>query len=395
MCRELARRGHEVTIYTTNLDGPGFAKVPLREPITDPSGLRLRYFPVFPHSYYCFSLSLAAALKRTVAGYDLVHIHSLYRFSTTAAAHYCRAYGVPYIMRPHGTLDPYTFHQHRFKTRLYEAVFDRRDLKLADAVHFTAQDEMELASTLGIEMKGVVAPLGVELDRPGLGSDKERFSARWPETKGKFIILFLGRLTSKKGLDLLAKSMGAICRQRDDIHLVIAGPDDEGYGAQVRQWLAGEGVSSQCTFTGMLSGRDKAEAFAAATIFVLPSYSENFGIAVIEAIACGVPVVISNRVNIWREIAAARAGAVVDCNASALTNAIRGLIDDPTRLESMRVNGPILVNKKFTWPIAVDKLMTIYRDIIARRKRDVGFRTASSNPIQAPISESTDIRAVR
>lgn len=328
MCRELARRGEQVSIYTTNFDGPRKLDVPLLKTVHDDSGLDIRYFPVYPHTSYCLSVPLAAALKRDVPGYDIVHVHSLYRFSTTAAAHYCRVFGVPYVMRPHGTLDPFMFLRHRPRKWLYEALFDRPHLEGAAAVQFTALDEMELAKATGFALNGVIVPLGVKPERAAGEADAEEFRARWPETRGKKVILFLGRVNFKKGLDLLVRAFGDVCRHRDDVHLFLAGPDDEGYGARVRRWLEDLGLLGRTTFSGMILGREKAAALAAAHVFVLPSYSENFGVAVVEALAGGLPTIISNKVNIWREVAQAGAGIVVNCDVAELKQALLEVLEE-------------------------------------------------------------------
>jgi glycosyltransferase involved in cell wall biosynthesis len=373
MCRELARRGEQVALYTTNFDGPGKLKVPLFEPQRDESGLEIRYFPVYPHSYYVMSLSLAAALKRELPGYDLVHIHPLYRFTTAAAAHYCSMFGIPYVMRPHGSLDPFLFRRHRLRKRIYERVFDRVYLGRAAAVQFTSREEMELARGTGFAFNGVVVPLAVTVpDMTDAGRRAEEFRARWPATRGHRVILYLGRLTFKKGLDLLVRAFGEVCRRRSDVHLFIAGPDDEGYGAQVRRWLQDEGVLDRATFSGILLGAEKSAAFATADVFVLPSYSENFGVAVLEALASGVPTIISNRVNIWREIADADAGLVVNCDAAELQRALLAMLDDRQLRLTMGAAGRRLASESFGWRTATDQLIALYREIIAERTNNPG-----------------------
>src|SRR6185436_20783168 len=172
-------------------------------------------------------------------------------------------------------------------------------------------------------------PPGVHVERYCDSSVDGSFRAAWPETRGRRIVLFLGRLNFKKGLDLLVRAFGEVARRRPDVHLVLAGPDDDGYGATVRRWLGAEGVLDRVTFTGMLLGRAKLAAFRDADVFVLPSYTENFGMAVVEAMACGRPVVISDHVNIWHEVAAAGAGRVTRCDAGEVAAALLGLLDDP------------------------------------------------------------------
>ena len=326
MCRALARRGHEVSLYTTNFDVDGVLDGPLDKPIRD-GGVTIRYFPVSRPRRWKFSRPRGEAIRQEVRNFDIVHIHNLYLFHTWVTAHYCRKYRIPYVISPHGTLDPFIRRKSRWKKAVYNFLIEARNLNRAVAIHYTAQLEMELAhAAMSIKAPGAVVPLGsdlqeyLELPPPGT------FRHRFPEVGENLIILFLSRINYKKGLDLLAKSFGLIARRRDDVRLVIAGPDNEGYGRQVRQWLAEEGVLKYTVFTGMLTGVDKLAAFADADLFVLPSYTENFGIAIIEAMACGLPVVISNRVNIWREVG--KAGVVVDCDADKLAEVLLKMLDD-------------------------------------------------------------------
>lgn len=370
LCRELAKQGEQVSIYTTNIDGEEELRVPLYRPFWK-DGVEIRYFPVQTPRYYKFSFPLAKVLKTTISEFDIVHIHSLYLFPPTIAAYYCRRYGIPYIVRPHGTLDPYLFDRHRGRKWVYEHLFEWRNLNRAAAIHFTTIEEMELTRPLGLKAPGVVVPIGLnprEYDEaPALGS----FRTIHPETQGKKIILFLSRLHFKKGLDLLVKAFGQIARQREDVHLVLAGPDDDGYGTQVRQWLEHEGTGEKCTFTGMLLGTEKLAAFRDADVFILPSYSENFGIAVTEAMACSLPVVVSDKVNIWREVATSNAGLVVRCNAQEVSDALIHLLDNPSLGKEMGRQGRRLVEEQFTWESVGSQMIQVYQQILSKNQSSV------------------------
>ena len=226
---------------------------------------------------------------------------------------------------------------------------------------------MSLACSLGLQFTPVVAPLGVDVDQAIGERRPDAFASTWPETVGKKVILFFGRLNFKKGLDILARAFGRLARRRDDVVLVVAGPDTEGYGAMVRGWLEDEGVLDRTLFTGMLTGARKSAALSGATLFVLPSYSENFGIAVVEAMAAGQPVVISKHVNICREVADAEAGLVVNTDADEVANAMETLLDDPALAERMGLNGKRLVRDCFTWDSAGPNLMDLYRRVASHR----------------------------
>ena len=373
ICEYLNGVGHQTAIYTTDLDGDGG-----RALSSTAKDINIKFFPVCSPRAFKFSPSFARAIRRDIAQFDIVHINSLYLFPSTLAAHYARRYRVPYIVRPHGTLDPYIYKRHRGRKLIYEMLFERRNLEMAAAVHFTSDEEMRLASSLGLRLRGAVVPLGVKLGKEPADDSRGALLEAYPELRGKKILLFLGRLTAKKGLDILLKAFGMLCRVRSDVHLLIAGPDEEGYGPKVREWQRAEGVTAHVTFAGMLLGERKAMALAGADIFVLPSYSENFGNAVVEAMAAGLPVIISNKVNIWRQIADAGAGRVIDCDAGELYSELIAILDDAQQLSLMGRQARKLVGDEFTWEVAGARLVGLYRDVLSGFHGDTRSRFESS-----------------
>jgi len=357
MARAVARLGHEVAIYTTDFGQPPEAP---REQTRD--GVRLSFFPLAAPRIWLASWAMRAALKRDLPGFDLLHIHSLYLFHDWAAGGLALRLGKPYIVRPHGTLDPYIFQRRRLKKILFDLWFQNRVLARASAIHYTAEEEMRLASPFVHGAPGVVIPNGLDpadyAKLPAPGS----FRAKHPEIGGRRILLFLGRINFKKGLDILAASVGHLARQ--DIHLVIAGPDG-GYLAETRRFVAEAGIESRTSFVGMLQGEAKLGAFVDASLFLLPSYSENFGISVIEAMACGLPVVISDKVNIWREVVADGAGLAAPCDAVEFSGRIAELIDDPARLAKMGEAGRASVARRYDWASIGKRLEAVYASIVA------------------------------
>jgi glycosyltransferase involved in cell wall biosynthesis len=370
MARAVARLGHEVSIYTTNQDGPGELAVPLDQPVWR-EGVEIRYFPIQPPRFWATSLPLALALRRKIPASDLVHVHSLYFFHSLVVGHYCRQNGIPYLVRPHGTLDPFIYRHHRWRKRLVELLFENRNIRRAAALHFTTAEEQELAAPYTFDTPGLVVPLGISADEFAVMPKPGSFRRRHPEIGDQRIILFFGRVNFKKGLDILAKAFGAVARRRQDVHLVIAGPDNEGWGARVRAWLSEEGVLDRATFTGMLLGPDKLAVLRDASMFVLPSYTENFGLAVVEAMAAGLPIVISDKVNIWREVETAGAGKVIPCEAGKFTEAILDLLDKPAMARQMGQKGQALVRDEFSWPDIAVRLQEAYAILIGRHRRSM------------------------
>jgi glycosyltransferase involved in cell wall biosynthesis len=363
MARALARRGHDVAIYTTDFGQP--AEAP-REEIRD--GVRIRLFPLQAPRIWLASWPMRRALARDLPGFDLLHLHSLYLFHDWAAGGLALKLGKPYLVRPHGSLDPYIHRRRRLKKAFFDLWFQNRILAGAAAIHYTAEDEMRLAQPFVQGAPGVVIPNGLDpADYAGL-PPKGRFRARHPEIGDRQILLFLGRVNFKKGLDILARAVGRLARQ--DLHLVIAGPDG-GYLAETRRFVADAGIADRTTFTGMLAGEEKLAAFADASLFLLPSYSENFGIAVVEAMACGLPVLISDRVNIWREVVADGAGRAAPCDPAAFAEHITAMLGEPESLAAMGAAGRAAVARRYNWASIALRLEQVYGAVIAGR-RDFG-----------------------
>lgn len=362
MARAVAAKGVEVSIYTTDFGQEG--AVPATGEAVVEAGVATHIFPVRHPKAWKRSPALGRALRRDVASFDLIHLHSLYLYHDWVAGDACRARGVPYIVRPHGTLDPYLRARHPVAKALLDRLFQDRVLRAAAAIHYTAEDEMRLAAGHDGDAPGVVVPLGLD-PTTVTGGDAARFRARYPETGDRRIVLFLSRLQEKKGLDLLIPAFARLAEARD-LHLVLAGPDG-GMARSARALIAANGITARATVTGMLEGEAKRDAYAAAELFALPSYSENFGIVVVEAMAVGLPVLISDRVNIWREVETAGAGQVVDCRLGPVADGLAGLIDDPATAWAMGEMGRALVAQRFAWDRVADALIALYASVLPAR----------------------------
>jgi glycosyltransferase involved in cell wall biosynthesis len=255
---------------------------------------------------------------------------------------------------------------------VHEYLIEQRSFNNAAAIHYTSEGEMK-SVPIKIKAPSLIIPLGIDLKKyqnlPPYGMFKDRHNLQ-----RKKIILHFGRINFTKGLDILVKAFAQIAFARNDICLVLAGPDNEGYARQIEKWLIEEGIKDKAIFTGMLQGIDKLAILKDADIFALPSYSESFGIAVVEAMACGLPVVISNRVNIWREIQNAGAGLVTSCDACELAEALQNLLNDENIRFRMGEAGKILVNTTYNWKTVVNDLLKAYEDILRHRTCHLDIR---------------------
>jgi glycosyltransferase involved in cell wall biosynthesis len=376
MAQALARRGHEVTIATTDFSpklGRAEPQVP-REP-----GLSVRVFPLGFPGRWLASWPLRRALPELIGAADLAHIHSLYLFHSWAAGTICRRLGVPYIVRPHGTLDPFIHRRRRWRKRVMELWFQNRLLRNAAAIHYTSAEEMRLAEPFVFGAPGVVVPLGLDLFDYASLPEPGSFRRAHPEIGDRPILLFLGRLNFKKGLDILIQATARVAAAGKDIHLVLAGPDG-GMEASARRWVVEAGLDHRSTFTGMLRGRDKLAAFVDAALFVLPSSTENFGIAVVEAMACGTPVLVSDRVNIWREIVEDGAGRAETPNAEAFAAAMISLLRDESKLRAMGEAARASVARRYQWNAIAADLERLYAQVIEKHRSPAAVLPATARP---------------
>ncbi len=368
MCRALIARGHEVEILTTNLDGDGVLPVPTGRR-TDLAGVPITYFNAQLPRYYRFSSGLAQALWQRVRDVDIVHIHSLYLFHGLVAGLACRRAGVPYVVRPHGTLNPKDRARHTGRKAMYEWLIERRHLDRAAAIHCTSAAEAEGARRFGVRAPVVVVPHGVEVGDFERPVERSLVVERFPELAGKRLVTFLGRIAAKKRLDLVVDAFAQVAAAAPDAHLVIAGPDNEGRVTALQNRLESFGLARRATFTGMVRGDMKVGLLQGSAAYVLPSEDENFAVAVVEAMAAGTPVVISDGVGIYQEVATANAGLVASRTASGVAEAILRLLNDEPFARQCGANGRVLVRTTFTWEQAAAQLEDVYRKSIERSAR--------------------------
>ncbi len=354
---------------TTNVDGSGTLDVPLGQPI-EMDGAEVWYYPTGRPRRWCYSRAMALALRSKVKDFDIVHIHSVFLFPTTAAAYWCWRHGVPYILSPHGSLDPTSLSKGYLTNRLtvlgsrvrkwvYLRTLAKLDLGRAAALHFTSQPEMETAASLRLLAPGFVAPLPVDIPRTH-GEAITALRSRYPQFKGKKIILFLSRLDPVKGLDQLVPALGRLAARRDDFAFVLAGGGAGAYEAEVKALIRRHGLEARTAMLGRVAGEEKWAVFREADIFALPSYHENFGVAVVEAMGSGLPVVVSNRVDIWGYVSQAGAGFVTDPVAEQIAAALERLLDDEALCRAMGTAGVQLVRESFAASFVVAALVERY-----------------------------------
>jgi len=362
MSRELGKLGIEIHIATTDSDLDGRLKVPLRR-LVDRDGALVYYFhsPVLPK--YGVSWEFSRWLKGHIQDYDLLHIHGIFLHCLLTGVAHARRSKIPYVVRPMGQLAPWCMRQGRIRKLAYLLLMGRPYLNGAAAIHYTAQQEQDDVERQGIRAPGVVIPLAVdesEFSLPPYGT----FRQEHPWINSRKIVLFLSRLDPVKGLELLVVSLKSLSGERDDFVLVVAGEGKKGYEGRIRGLVRSSGLWERAVFTGFIDGSSKRALLRDSDIFVLPSYGENFGMAIAEAMAAGLPVVVSKSVNIYREIIDSEAGIATACQATEVCAALKQLLDDDGLRRQMGENARNLVEERFRWKTVAPKLIGLYRSIL-------------------------------
>lgn len=347
----MARRGHQVRIVTTDRGFPGGGA----DQVENPEVEALR---ASSPAFFGTSWAMRRRLRELIPEVDVVHLHSLYLFHDWAAGQLCRAFGKPYIVRPHGSLDPYIYHQHRWRKAVLEAAFQNAVLRGAAGLHFTTQEEWDLARPVARNPRGCVIYNGIDLD-DYRSMPRSALRMRHPQIGDRKVVLFFGRLSKKKGLDILVDAFAEVAQSRPALCLVIAGPD-EGVKAALLERIRQLGIAERCVFTGIVGGEDKRALLYGSDFFVLPSFSENFAITVVEAALCGLPIIMSDRVNLWHEFAAGDAACIVPPTVDSVARSLAELVDNPSLAAAMAARSSALARQCFTWDALADQYERMY-----------------------------------
>jgi glycosyltransferase involved in cell wall biosynthesis len=354
LANALLRRGSAVDVYTADCPGRGADGRWLD------AGNRLHAVP----GRWCGRLAWSPGLKRllddSVSQFDVVHNHGLWMLPTSYAARAALRNDVPVVYTVHGFLEPWALAHSSWKKRLAGWGFQNRDLRRAACIHVNSRAELAGVRTYGLKNPVAIIPNGI--DPPGISHSppREVLERRFPEVRGKRVCLFLSRLHEKKGLGHLVEAWSRVRREFDDWHLLIAGPDD-GYETQLRARIAALGLDQSIGLTGALYGTDKQAACEVAELFVLPSFSEGFSMAVLEALSAGLPVLMTPGCN-FPEAIETGAGIEVEPTAESTADGLHRLLSRTRdELAAMGARGRALVEAAYTWDQAAQRLLSVYR----------------------------------
>jgi glycosyltransferase involved in cell wall biosynthesis len=323
--------------------------------------------------FYGLSTRMMRWLRVNTTRYDAIIVHGIWQFHSLATCYAVLGKRTPLFVYPHGMLDPWfqrTYPAKHIKKRVYWTLAERWVFRRASAVLFTCQTELELAreSFLGRKLPMRVSGFGIEGVEREAEDDTRVFWDAYPDLRGKRVLLFLSRIHEKKGCDLLIDAFARIGKQHPEMRLVIAGPGDDALVQRLKRQVRHACIEAQVVWTGMLSGKLKWAALRAAELFVLPSHQENFGIAVVEALASRTPVLISNQVNIWKEIAMSGGGWRCSDTLESVADALQRWCAQTTadQREAMRKSAFECYQIHFRIEDAARRLMAILTEMSGR-----------------------------
>jgi len=361
MCTALLQVGTDVLVATTDGNGPEHLPVVLERPVVH-AGVPTIFFRHQWSDSLHYAPRLAGWVAAHAAEFDVVHIHAIFSHPGPAAARACVRRDIPYVVRPLGHLDPWSLQQHRLRKRLVWQLWARPMVKHAAVLHYTTAQEQRLAERLLGPTPGAVIPLGVGDELLRRPPAPLHAAEHVPGLSDHSYVLALSRIHPKKRLDLLIDVFLEVTAPPDlqQWRLVLAGDGPADYVSALRQQVAARGAGQRVLFPGWLAGQDRLAVLRNAALMALPSQQENFGLAVVEALACGVPVLISSEVNLADEVSAAGAGWVAPLDRAALVSALAHALADAPERQRRGAAGVELASARFTWRRVAEQLTTLY-----------------------------------
>jgi glycosyltransferase involved in cell wall biosynthesis len=362
--KSIRNQGIDAEIVTTNHNGNNaILDVPLNQRL-DYQGVPVWFLPAFSYSLkeYIFSSALTKWLWHNIGNYDILDNHYLFSYAPTCAGAIARWQKIPYTVRTQGQLTPWALKQSALKKQLYTTLIERYNLNQAAAIHCTTPGEVADLRKFGINTPTITLPLGVESSQRLLTAKAELYQ-QYNIPSERTTILFLSRLHYKKRPELLISSLQQVSQQNLNFHLIMAGSGEPEYVNYLQQLVNQANLKHHVTFTGFVAGHLKHLCLQGSDIFALPSYSENFGIAVAEAMAAGLPVIVTPGVQIAPEIAAAQAGMIIS-DETELSQAILQLLASPERRSHFSKNAQQLANQKYVWQQITSQLIHAYAELL-------------------------------
>ncbi len=371
LVRAIRPLGVDAEIVTTNDDGPTVLNVPLRT-LIDHEGVPVRFFPRFspPMRFlweFAYSRELTMWLRKHLVDYDIVHVHAAFSYVPSSSMRLARRARIPYINRPSGLFCRWSMQQRTFRKRLFLALFERANLEGAAALEFTAEQEQDETADLGFSVRSFVLPYGLHIPRC-IDNARQRLCAKLQLSPSEPVILFLSRLHPKKGAHLLLEAVENLSTR---FTVLVAGSGAPEYEQQLTTMANRERLKGRVKFVGFAAGEFKQLLLQGADLFVLPSHSESFAIAALEALAAGTPVLTTPAVPLAYLIRKFDLGWVENPDPEALRETLRAAlkqVGQRDKMESRRKLATQLVERNFSWPRIASRTADVYGAILGKQE---------------------------
>lgn len=365
MVKALRKNDIDAEIVTTNDNGEDILDVPLGKFINYQQ-VPVQFFPRFSPSIhalreFAFSRELTIWLWQNIRNYDLLHIHGIFSYAPTIAMAIARRQKVPYIVRPYGLLCEWSLQQKARKKKLYLKLIEKANLDHSQSIHFTSIVEQKEALPLNLTSSSFVLPLGIYPPQRILNA-REKLKKHLNIPTDEPIILFLSRLHPKKGLDYLIPALSKLSDYR--FTFIVAGSGDSDYETEVKTLVTTHGIAEKTHFTGFVKGETKDLLIQGADIFALTSYSENFGISVLESLAAGTPVIITPGVALSDIVQQQHLGYVTELNINDIATTIENFLDHPQESKEMGYRARQFILDNYTWDKIASKMISVYENIM-------------------------------
>ncbi len=369
ICHNFSKHGHSILLICSGLPISGSSSWIDPEPksgFSDGANFKIKQYPSLD-DHWCFHPALYQQSQKLAKEADFILLHSLYSYPVLVGYLLARKYHKPYAIWPHGVLAPFQRTISYRKKAVYNKLFGNAILNQASMIVYTAQGERDEAESLKLKSPSVVIPLGFSSEEYSSLPDRGKFRDKSLQGHKGPVILFLGRINAKKGLDILIQAMKDVIAQYPEAQFVITGGSDpESFGQLVNKWIREAGIENNTVLTGVKTGQEKLEILVDADMLVLPSHAENFGFVVFEAMACGKPVVISETLNYASSVKQSGAGMVLPRDPQKFSEAIRMLLENPILRKEMGENGVKLV-KTFSWQTTADRLQRAMAAVLGNK----------------------------
>jgi len=365
----MADLGVESRIFTTDMAGPPSAKrrrvVATGDLPIVARALDVTFGSVRWPRRFAYAPSMRTALREATREADLVNIHSLFLYPQYVAWRAAVAAGTPYIVTVHGALDPYLRRRGRLRKRVIADLWQSKMLDGAAALQLATEHEAAMITDIAPDVERIVVPIGIHAAAFRQLPTAASFRERRLEGHDGAIVLALGRLSRVKGLDVLVRAFAGLASRHPDAILVLAGPDDEGIEPMLRSLAQRLGVEDKVFFTGMLLPEERLEVLAAATLWALPSHTENFAIAALEALAAGLPVIVSPAVDLSRALEQHRAAVVTEASPEAFERSMDELLSHPGRRLELGAAGREFA-LRYDWSRVAAETLETYEELLSR-----------------------------